>query len=369
MKDGKFGLGIVGMGGFGLFLLREWAKLSDIEVVAVSDEDPSRAPEGPSDLKFYQSYSDMLDDPEVDIVSISTPPSTHVPMALEGIAKGKHLLIEKPLALSVEDGRRIAEAAREAGVVATVNFMLRFDPLVEGMKRVIEAGVFGKPRRVDLRNYATQETVPPGHWFWNQSISGGIMIEHGVHFFDMTSYMTGLRATNVVGVSSWRNDEQEDRVFAAVKFEEGMIGTYWHSFTRPLPLETTTFHIAFDLGDVEIDGWIPLTATFKGWTDEAGVAALREHLPGVELSIEDFTPSTAGSSGLTYPVSKSVRGRAQVEQPKLEVYGNLVRANLMDVVAKIKDPTHKLRVSLEDGIAAVGIAEKATEAIKEGAEP
>jgi predicted dehydrogenase len=365
MRNNKFGLGIVGMGGFGQFLLQEWSRLDDIAVVATSDENPECAPENRDDVKFYQSYSQMLDDPEVDIVSISTPPSAHLRMSLEAIAKGKHLLIEKPLALSAEDGRRIAEAARQAGVVATVNFMLRFDPLVEGMKRVIEAGVFGKPRRVDLSNYATQGTVPSGHWFWNQGISGGIMIEHGVHFFDMTSYMLGVRAIDAVGMSAWRNSEQEDRVFAAVRFEDDVIGTYWHSFTRPKPLEITTFRIAFDLGDVEIDGWIPLAATFKGWTNESGLESLREHLPGLQMTVEDFPATNTDSSGLTYPVSKSVIGRAQVEQPKLEVYGNLVRANLMDVVAKIKNPSHELRVNLEDGIAAVAIAEKATEAIKE----
>lgn len=364
MKNGKFGLGIVGMGGFGHFLLREWSKLEDIEIVAVSDEDPARAPENRPEIKFYRTYEELLDDPDVDIVSIATPPSTHLPMSLAGIAKGKHLLIEKPLALSAEDGRRIADAAKQAGVVATVNFMLRFDPLVEGMRKVIEAGVFGSPKRVDLRNYATQDTVPPGHWFWDQSVSGGIMIEHGVHFFDMTSYMLGTKAKEATGLSAWRNDEQEDRVFAAVRFENDVIGTYWHSFTRPVALETTTFHIAFDLGEVEISGWIPLTASFWGWTDEAGAEALRKHLPGLDLTVEAFPPIQTNASGRTYPVSASVRGTTRVEEPKLEVYGTLVRANLSDVVKAIRDPNHKLKVTLEDGIAAVAIAEEATKSFK-----
>jgi predicted dehydrogenase len=362
MGNNRPGVGIIGLGGFGHFLLREWSKLNEIRIVAVSDENPARVPASAGELRFYQNYHDMLDDPDVQIISIATPPCTHTPMALAAIEKGKNVIIEKPIALSAADGRKIAEAAKKAGVVATVNFMLRFDPLVEGMRKVIEAGVFGQPRRVDLRNYATQETVPPGHWFWNHAAAGGILIEHGVHFFDMSSWMLDSSARKATGLSVWRNNEQEDRMFAAVEFENDVIGTYWHSFSRPVVLETTSFHMAFDLGEVEIKGWIPLSASFFGWTNDAGVAALREHLPGLELDVEELSPLNAESSNRVYPVNVSVRGTAQVEQPKIEVYGNLVRAMMLDVIAAIENPKHKLRVTLEDGIAAVAIAEQATKA-------
>lgn len=364
MTDGKVGVGIIGLGGFGYFLLREWSKLDEISIVAVSDENPARTPAGMGEFHFYQDYKDLLDDPQVEIVSIATPPSTHLPMALAAIERGKHLLIEKPLATSEADAKRIADAARKAGVVATVNFMLRFDPLVEGMRKVVAASVFGRPRRVDLRNYATQDTVPPGHWFWNHETSGGILIEHGVHFFDMTRYIIDSPAREAKGLSMWRNKEQEDRMFAAVKFENGVVGTYWHSFSRPLALETTTFHMAFDLGEVDITGWIPLTASFWGWTDEKGVQALREHLPGADLSVEEVEPFDTQSSELVYRVTASVKGTARVEQPKMEVYGNLVREMLLDVVAAIRDPKHKLRVTLEDAAAAIAIAEQATKAVE-----
>jgi predicted dehydrogenase len=362
MGNNRPGVGIIGLGGFGYFLLREWSKLDEIRVVAASDENPARVPAAAGELHFYQNYRDMLDDPNVQIVSIATPPSTHVPMALAAIEKGKHVIIEKPLALSADDGRKIAEAAKGAGVVATVNFMLRFNPLVEGMRKIIASGVFGQPRRVELRNFATQETLTPGHLFRNHDAAGGILIEHGVHFFDMSSWMLDSCAKKATGLSVWRNKEQEDRMFAAVEFENDVIGTYWHSFSRPVVLETTSFHMAFDLGEVEIKGWIPLSASFFGWTDKAGVAALRENLPGLELNVEELSPLCTESSDQTYSVTASVRGTAQVEQPKIEVYGNLVRAMMMDVVAAIRDPKHRLRVSLEDGIAAVAVAEQATKA-------
>lgn len=360
----KSGVGIIGLGGFGYFLLREWSKLSEIDIVAASDENPARVPASAGELSFYRNYEELLDDPRVQIVSIATPPSTHMPMALAAIERGKHVLIEKPLALTVDDGRKIAAAAKKAGVVATVNFMLRFNPIVEGMRKIIKAGVFGKPRRLDLRNYATQETVPPGHWFWDHNISGGILVEHGVHFFDMSTWMLDSPAKEATGLTIWRNKEQEDRVFAAVKFENDALGTYWHSFSRPTPLETTTFHMAFDLGEVEIKGWIPLTASFFGWTNNAGLDAMREHLPGFNLSVEEMPNMRVESSDQEYPVDASIRGTAQIESPKIEVYGNLVRSMMLDVVAATRDPDHKLRVPLDDAIAAVAIAEQAAAAAK-----
>jgi predicted dehydrogenase len=363
MENGKMGVGIVGLGGFGLFLMREWSLLDDVQIVALSDDDPARNPTNETSAqgaRFYTSYEEMLKDPRVDIVSIATPPSTHLPMSLAAIEQGKHVLIEKPVALTAADGRRIAEAASKAGVVATVNFVLRYNPLVEGIRKVVEAGVFGKPRRIDLRNYATQETVPPGHWFWDRSISGGIMIEHGVHFFDMTSYILNKKAREAQGISVWRNEEQEDRVFASVRFEDDVIGTYWHSFTRPKPIETTTFHIDLDLGEIDIFGWIPLVASFWGWTDEKGIEALREYLPGAEIDITQKEPFTTQSCDKVYRVTADISGKSQVQQPKLEVYGSLVRAVLQDIVLAAKDPNHKLRVTLEDAINAVVIAEQAT---------
>lgn len=365
MSDNKVGIGVIGLGGFGWFLIKEWSRLSEIEIVAVSDENPARVPPDAQGLTFYQNYDEMLDDPRVEIVSIATPPSTHLAMSLAAIAKGKHVLIEKPVALTAEDAATIAEAADKAGVVATVNFMLRFNPLVEGMRKIIEAGVFGKPRRVDLRNYATQVTVPPGHWFWDHKISGGILVEHGVHFFDMSSYMLGSRAVEATGLSVWRNSEQEDRVFATAKFENDVIGTYWHSFSRPLPLETTTFHMAFDLGEVEITGWIPLSVKFFGWTDQKGIETLRQNLPGLDLTVEEMKETLAKSSDETYPVSMSIKGTAEINLPKGDVYGNLVRAMMLDMVAAIRNRDHRLRVTLNDAKAAVAIAEQATKAINE----
>jgi len=357
----QIGIGIIGLGGFGRFLVEQWGRMEEVSVVAASDEDEARAlPE----IKFHQDWKSLISDPAVQLVSIATPPSTHKEMALAAIAAGKHALIEKPLALNADDAGEIVRAANEAGVVCTVNFVLRYDPLVDLLRQAIASEVFGKVRRLDLRNYATQDGIPEGHWFWNPLVSGGIFIEHGVHFFDMASHLIGARPKDVKALTVHRRPDMEDRVFAAVVYESGVVGTFWHSFSRPRELERTRLHIAFDLGEIEVEGWIPLSASYWGWVDEAGHEALSRLLPDPAARVEKFQAREVRSSEFTYRVSHSVQGRYALPAPKLDVYGDCARSIVRDMVAAIRDPGHRLRVTAEDGAEAVAVAERAARAAR-----
>lgn len=359
MNNDIIGVGIIGLGGFGNFLIEQWNKMAGVKVTAASDQVPERAPSNP-EIRFYTSDTELFADPEVDVISVATPPSTHKSLALSAIAAGKHVLIEKPIALSTNDAKEIVQAAKEAGVVASVNFMLRYNPLVEALKQVVDEGIFGKLRRVDLRNYATQDTVPEGHWFWSQDVSGGILVEHGVHFFDMASWFIDSDPARVTGLTVSRNDHMEDRVFAAVEYENGCVGTFWHSFTRPVVLETTTFHMAFDLGEIDVTGWVPLSCSYWGWTDEVGLEKLSRLLPDPLMTNEPFEATNTHSLDMTYWVSRSVRGRYELLKIKQDVYGDCLRAILKDMIDATRNPDHKMRVTALDGCKAVDIAERAT---------
>jgi len=357
--EDTLGVGIIGLGGFGRFLAEQWSAMDNIEVVAVSDADSSCAEHVPS-ARFYSDYHGLLDDNDVQIVSIATPPSTHAQIALESIDRGKNVLVEKPVALNTADARRIKEAALEHDVVAAVNFILRYSPIVEGVRKIIADGVLGMPRRIDLRNYATHDTVPPRHWFWDRSVSGGIMIEHGVHFFDMSRYILDKEPLEAAGYSVWRNSRQEDRVFGIVRFEEDIVGTYWHSFTRPKAIETTTMHIACDLGEIEISGWIPLEVSFWGWSNDSKLETLLSCLPNAQIDVNNLPEFETASCDRTYRVNAEIRGSAKLEIPKLDAYGYLVRAVLADLAAAVNNPNHVMKVTMDDAISAVAVAERAT---------
>lgn len=356
-KDpGTKGIGIIGYGGFGAFLHQAWDKMDQAHVVAVCDADASRNPGG---IAFYNAAVDLLADENVDIVSVVTPPSTHKDLAIQALQAEKHVLVDKPVALTEKDGLLIKRVAETTGQVATVNFMLRYDPIVEALREIVTSGVLGKLCRADLRNYATQESVPEGHWFWDPAQSGRILVEHGVHFFDISNWVIGSPAGDIFSLGVDRKPGIEDRVFAAVKHGDGTVGTYWHSFTRPRELETTSFHFAFDLGEVEMLGWIPLELRIWGWTDDLGFEKLRAL--GARIESTEIGPRTTGATGLEYEVKYEINAVIKLDKPKSDVYSDLLRALMADMILAIDDPGHAMRVTLSDGIEAVRIAQEATE--------
>ncbi len=102
-------IGIIGYGGFGQFLHRAWATMDRVQVAAVADMDPGRDPGPP--VRFYRQWEELTDDPGIDLVVIATPPFTHADMSCEAMTRGKHVLIEKPMATSLEGARRIIVVA------------------------------------------------------------------------------------------------------------------------------------------------------------------------------------------------------------------------------------------------------------------
>lgn len=361
MADKK-GIGIVGYGGFGEFIHNAWNQMDNAHVVAVCDSDPNRNPGG--DVAFYQNYEEFLSDPNIDIVSIATPPSTHKDLAIQAMRAGKHALVEKPLSLSESDALEIKQVAEETRRVVTVNFVLRYNPIVEMLREIVQSEVLGKPRRADLRNYAMQDTVPEGHWFWNPEISGGILLEHGVHFFDLASWALNTKAVNTCSMGVERKPGMEDRVFAAVRYENDVIGTYWHSFSRPRELETTTFHFAFDLGEIEMIGWIPLELRIWGWTDQRGLDKLKSLAGDNAIDAKHMNATQAHSSEFFYDVQYELNTNITLDQPKLDVYASNLRSIMADLIQSIDDPSHQLRVTLDDAIEAVRVGEMATKAMR-----
>lgn len=357
-SGGKKGIGIIGYGGFGEFLHAAWDAMDQARVVAVCDSDASR---NPGNVRFYAQIADLLADAEVEIVSVATPPSTHKDLAIQAMQAEKHVLVEKPLALTEKDALLVKRVAESTDRVATANFILRFNAIVESLAEMARSEVLGKLRRVDLRNYAMRDTVPEGHWFWNPKVSGRILLEHGVHFFDLASAVIGSPASEVFSLGVERKPGMEDRVFAAVKYADGVVGTYWHSFSRPRELETTTFHFAFDLGEIEMIGWIPLELRIWGWTDQAGLDVIRSSPLCERIEASELASKTAHSSEFDYPVTHEIRAVLKLTEPKLDVYADNIRALMGDLIRAIDDPGHVMRVTLDDAVEAVRTAQRATE--------
>lgn len=372
----KYKIGIIGYGGFGKFLHHWWAKLENVEVVAIADS--GRHPHhNVENLKIYHDWNELINDGEIDIVSIVTPPSLHAEMACAAMKAGKHVLLEKPAAISEESALQILNTQKVTGMVITVNHMIRYNPIIQRFMELGQSGILGKLRHVVVNNYAQDAALPSDHWFWKEEMSGGILIEHGVHFFDIVNALSGQKYKEVYGVSDQRNELQRDRVSAMILYNEGLIASYYHAFSGPGFFEQTTIRLVYDLARVEIEGWMPLKGTITAMVNETIKEELK-NIPGwtilksetLDIIRDVSRPEGWGASdpsivspkeltycgGIAYDVDEMLSGTFELPQTKGEVYGKCVQSILSDLIQKIENEHHELTITIDDALEALKIA-------------
>jgi predicted dehydrogenase len=138
-------VGQVGLGYWGPNLLRNMAAAPRAQVVAVADLDPHRlAGNGARPLWTTVDYREILESPDIDAVVISTPAALHARMAAEALQAGKHVLVEKPLAMTVEDAARLVELADRRGLVLMVGHTFLYNAAVRRLKKYLEDGDLGE---------------------------------------------------------------------------------------------------------------------------------------------------------------------------------------------------------------------------------
>jgi predicted dehydrogenase len=375
-----YNVGIIGFGGFGKFLFNAWSQLDNVQVTAIADINAA-AIAGLENVTFFIDWKEMILSDNIDMIAIVTEPSTHRVIAEACMRAGKHVLIEKPLAINTSDATSIIKTRDRTGVVAAIDFIMRFNPLLQTIQSLTQQGVFGKLRRVDVENYAQDEQLPPEHWFWHHDRSGGILIEHAVHFIDLIHFLAPSKHLAVNGLKHNRNALQEDQIIANVLYESGLIATHYHSFARPGFFETTDIKLSYDIGDIHLHGWIPLTADVKLLTNEKTKKILLSdplfeclNVEPIESATDESRPAGWGISGIDtskdkhfvrsggtqYEADEVITGRFRLSHSKQEVYADCVKSSLLDVLQKVSDSSHTLMASLESGLVSLEIAEQAT---------
>jgi predicted dehydrogenase len=375
-------VGVVGAGGFAGFVTSVLETLEDLRVVRVLDEDAVRAERLAARLgaRAASTLEELLD--AVDAVVVATPPSSHAALVLRALAAGRHVFCEKPLALSVTDAAAI-RAARPDGVALVVDHVIRYNPLVRLLARLREAGPLGEVQRFVFENDAGDSDLGPGHWFWDAARSGGILLEHGVHFFDVATRLVGAPPEVVNALGTARPDGRVDTVVATVRHRGGALATHAHGFSHPNHAERQLMLVDFGLAEARLEGWIPLSLVLRAWTDDAGLAALQAvadapasalHLSGypplahqrASLTVVD-APAEAVSRDRTRRAPHEVVLRAELgrEEDKQAVYAESVRAALTDFTAAIGTGASPW-AGVDQGADAVIVAAAATRALASG---
>ena len=176
----------------------------------------------------FDSYEQMLGS-DIDVVCVCTPSCFHAQNAIDALNSGKHVVVEKPMALSVEDADRVDEASKRNGKLVTVISQLRFSKDVIRLKEYVESGAFGKISlcTLTMKYYRSKEYFASSNWKGTLKFDGGgALMNQGIHGVDMLCYLLG-RARSVTGfvTTSGRDIEVEDTAAAAVRFANGTIGT------------------------------------------------------------------------------------------------------------------------------------------------
>lgn len=363
----KLRYGLIGCGGFGRFCLQHYGRMPNVECIAVADNraELARAVAEEFGLDACSSPEALLDRSDIDLVHLATPPFTHASLAIAAMDAGKHVLCEKPLALTEEDARRMILLAGERNLVLAVNLIMRYNPLCLMVKRIIDSGIVGVPLHASLMNAAQDEVLFPDHWFWDPAKSGGIFIEHGVHFFDLFEWWFGkgkvLSAQQLLRPGTRRVEQ----VQCAVQYGDSTLAGFYHGFHQMLRRDQQHWRIVFETGTLTMSEWVPTTLELDASLSEEGLMALDELCPSGDITIHQRYPASEAR-----PLSRDSLRKAEVHvsirvsagSEKMELYGQMIRNLLDDQISAIGNPCHCRRISEANGLESLLLAIRAQQA-------
>lgn len=208
----------------------------------------------------YADYKQMLaDHPEIELIAIATESGNHAAIALDCIDAGKHLIIEKPIALSMADADEIVRRAAEKGVKVSACHQNRFNVAVQELRKAIEAGRFGglSHGSIHVRWNRGRTYYDQALWRGTWAQDGGTLMNQCIHGIDLLRWMMGDEVVEVYGQTRQRFHnylEAEDVGVAVVKFANGAVGTIeGTSNVYPKNLEETLY-VFGETGTVKIGG-------------------------------------------------------------------------------------------------------------------
>lgn len=224
--------GIIGCGAIGPTHAAALRQIEGVEVLAVADVNPDRARDVArkySVPRILASDVDLINDPEIDAVAICTPSGMHADAAVRALLAGKHVVVEKPMEVSLAACDRMIDAARKSGKKLTVISQHRFDSATTVVRKFIQEGKLGKIILADasVKWWRTQQYYDSGDWRGTWKLDGGgALMNQGVHTLDLLLWLAG-EVDEVYAharTAAHERIEVEDLVTATLSFKNGAVG-------------------------------------------------------------------------------------------------------------------------------------------------
>ena len=279
MEDGKLGIAIHGAGWVAHAHARSWIKDPRARVVSVSDLRKERAGRLAADLGLdcavRDRYDEVLHDPRVDVIDVCSPSHLHAEQGIAAAQSGKHVLVEKPIALTAEENRALRDAVGKAGVRSLASFVLRFNPAARMIKSLVDSGAIGRVFYLETDYW---HAIRPTHHAWDlhskRQTAGSAMLLAGCHAVDALRWLAGDEVSEVaaMGNNSKGLFEYEANVVAVMKFQGGAIGKASALFDCEMPY-TFNIDIAGAEGTIR-DNRVWSRRLFPGQTGWAAVPTI-----------------------------------------------------------------------------------------------
>jgi predicted dehydrogenase len=285
----------------------------DYNVVVMCDLDAARAKaatENDPSIKIISDIEAVMADPDIDLIDICLPPHLHVPIALQALSVGKHVICEKPIARSLAEIDQLEDALSKTDARIFPVFQYRFGLGFEQVQAVLNSGLAGKPLVATAETHWNRlpsyyEIAWRGTWAGE---AGGALLSHAIHAHDLISFVLGpVSALHAFTDTRVNEIETEDCASISMKMQNGALVT--SSVTLGAAQDTSRFRFCFENLTIE-SGLLPYTPSDGRWIFTARGDANQEEIDAVIANVE---APLSGFSGFLKAISDAVGGNAEKE--------------------------------------------------------
>ncbi len=293
--------------------VRLYSELKDSELVAIADIDSQKAKEigKKFNINWYSNYLQLLQEEEVDAISVSAPTSTHYEICKNILNSKKHVLVEKPISSNLEQAKNMIELSKRNGILLMVGHIERFNPAVLKLKELLTEDFLGEIVSLSSKRV--------GYYKPGQRAIFDVVVDFSIHDIDVMRFLVEHEVKSVYSKTKSILSELEDYVSAILEFENGVSGIIESNLFTPTQIRT--MHITGTKGYAEID-FINQDITIYGNLEKEGHKASKNQIlkysntiigrpfvaknEPLKLELEHFlnciisnkTPLTDGNEGL-----------------------------------------------------------------------
>ena len=224
---------VIGVGSMGYNHLRVYSEMGDVEVVGASDLNRERLQlvEDRFSVNTYTSYKDLFEKEKPEAVSITVPTAEHEKVATYALEKGAHVLVEKPIAATIEEGKRLIALANKLDRQLMVGHIIRFNPAMQSLKTRLENGDLGKIFQIFCRRAGP---------FPARIRDVGVVVDLAPHDVDIMRFLTGMNPMRVYAETEQQiHTDHEDLLFGLLRFPDGITGALEINWLTPTKMRET----------------------------------------------------------------------------------------------------------------------------------